>query len=139
MAFSCNTPPKSHEVFIMKKDALIGVYDFNLDLSDSLSKYDIKLFSSLDRADDRKEDSKQIKLSISLFSPSNEIFSEVVYIPRDKLIRESRSSKFYFLPYRADIIPPEYGDWSMRIRMENDEGVRGLGVQLIKKNLPKIE
>ena len=137
MVSSCVSPPSSKEVFIKNDDRVNGRYKFELDLSDTLASYDINLYSALDCSDDEMHELSSEKLEITLISPSNISFSEVVYFPLDGLKRKDFPSKLYYLPYRVDIVPEEYGDWTMFVSFDekkDNENIRGLGMQLIKKS-----
>ena len=134
---SCMNHSFDFDSFVLRKDVVEGIYSFDLDMSDTLGVYDIMLFGSLDWTDKEVDKKNEIKLNISLISPTEKAYNESVYLPKNKLQRDNFFSKSIYVSYRKDIKPPELGRWKLTIRIENKEDfkdIRGLGCHLLKKS-----
>lgn len=106
--------PVSTEIFIPSSKAEDGVYVFDIEMSDSLSTYDISFYT---RVDGPQLDS--LPLKVLWLSPSGESFSETVYMD------PSENTELY----RSGIRLYEYGDWRICVRPDTDSrGFRGLGI-----------
>ncbi len=121
---------------ITQRDSL-GRYAFTLDLSDSLSSYDISFYTRLDskRAVFRNMD--DISVEVTLQSPSGLLYQETVYIPKMSSTSSTAFSKQYFMPYRTDAVPVLYGSWKMFLYVPSDmqTGLLGMGVCVNPKKL----
>lgn len=122
LLFSC-TPPSSTEEFIKVSEARNGIYSFKLDLSDSLSVYDLSFYTRVDRNSlETKGENPRIRLVATWISPSGKTFTETVYMPAgdaEGIIRK----------YRTGVQPKEFGEWTLNVKaFSQEKGFRGLGL-----------
>lgn len=119
---SC-TRPLSSESFVKKSDAVSGVFEFPLDLSDTTGVYDIYLFTRVDRSAALGLDSRiPQKIDIRWVSPAGKIWDESVYMDMGDF-RGARQL------YRKGLVPAEDGQWTLKIRPEEvPSSFRGIGV-----------
>lgn len=116
LAFGCVRPNES-EFFVRKDHAQAGVYDFYLDLSDSLSTYDFWLVARAGR-----KPMANLRLDVCWTAPDGETFIETVYMPNVdyKGVKEL---------YRKDIVPSVYGRWHLFvIPYGTDDDFCGIGL-----------
>lgn len=122
LLFSC-APPSSTEEFIKVSEARNGIYSFKLDLSDSLSVYDLSFYTRVDRNSlEMKGENPRIRLVATWISPSGKTFTETVYMPAgdaEGIIRK----------YRTGVQPKEFGEWTLNVKaFSQEKGFRGLGL-----------
>lgn len=125
------TEPAGYEIFIRQGDtAGTGRYDFRLDMSDSLSAYDIAFFTRTDN-----DSLFSVPLDIRLISPSGKEYRESVYIPASGFRARSGFSAEYRGDYRTGAVPAEYGIWMLQVTIPGQDrlhGLRGLGLSVRK-------
>lgn len=131
MVQGCSRPVRE-EGFIRAKDAPDGVYSFGLDLQDSLSTYDIKVYSRVESVFRKLPAMISTPLSVSWISPSGQRYSENVWLT---LTRPGTSP--YLLEseqfYRRGLVPAEYGKWTLELSPDDaPKGFSGLGVITIR-------
>lgn len=115
--------PSSSETFIKAADAHGGMYTFELDLSDSLVRYDVSFFTRIDGL----SSAFQLPLQVVWESPYKDIYDEMVYMPVPK------SGEALEL-YRSAIEPSVYGTWKVYVHPgETPEGFCGLGIVCERK------
>lgn len=118
--FSSCSRPDSVETFIKVADAPAGIYDFSVDMSDSLATYDLLFYT---RVDNPSGFGKSIPLEVSWISPDSErALVEKVYLGSGDLrgVREE---------YRTGVNPVVKGVWTLRVRPEDTpRGFRGIGL-----------
>lgn len=139
-AFTGCSEPGQREVFIKSNDRDgTTAYTFPLDMSDSLSRYDISFYTRIDcDGESFAAMPPAIALEITYISPSGQKYAETVSIPKDSFIDESHFSKEYEVPYRTGVIPVENGIWEMSVTVMDEKefpGLRGLGT--ITRKIPK--
>ncbi len=111
---SCSEP-QSEEFFLFPDQcALDGSYRFCPDMSDSLSVYDLSLYS---RIDQRSYGSFPVNIKVK--SPSG------VLIADDKVFWDMSEP---VVKYRTGIVPSEYGKWEVWVYVEKINGLRGIGL-----------
>lgn len=130
LSFSCNRPLQTEEFRkISHKDSL-GRYTFILDLSDSLSTFDVDFYTRIDcsRAAFRVMD--DIAVEVGWFSPDGKAYKETVYIPKSSSTRSGAWSREYLSPYRKNLDPYVHGMWQLSLTVPDDTrtGMRGMGV-----------
>lgn len=119
-----------------------------LEMSDSLSTYDILFYTGIDCTEDEFEQMSDIQMDISLISPSGTVYKETVYLLRETYTHSDAFSKTYKIKYRTDLVPKEFGEWVMIVKLPQLDahygfhhnpqhvhngickGLRGLGVIL---------
>ena len=127
LLISCGKPAKVQS-FVKSEDRdVYGRYVFEIDMSDTLSFYDMYLYARMDGDKDVIESSESLPLDIKLLSPDGTCYQESVILP----FTESSSffSRDSFTPYRTGCIPAVAGKWKMFIRPEGEaEGLCGIGL-----------
>lgn len=89
--------------FVKAENAADGVYEFTLNLSDSLETYDIDFYTR-----SRRASSQGYPLFVTWTSPDGESFFETVYMRLGSVdgVRES---------YRKGTVPSKYGVWKLSV------------------------
>lgn len=132
--FSSCRKPSVYERFVQNNDCTeAGVYDFVVDMSDSLATYDVSLYTRVDGDHSGENTSVGVLVDVAWKSPSGIVYSEKVYFPF------SEGTEFFsrqaVMPYRVDTVPVEYGLWELSLRPQVDiAGLRGWGVKCVRKN-----
>lgn len=136
-AFTGCSEPGQHEIFIKSHERdCNAAYIFPLDMSDSLSRYDISFYTRIDS--DGKNFSAMppyIPLEVTYTSPSGQKYAETVCISKESFTHESHFSKEYEVPYRSGLVPVENGIWEMSVTVRDEKafpGLRGMGT-IIRK------
>ena len=107
----------SVEYFVPSRDAQDGIYAFNLEMTDSLTAYDVSFYTRVDA-----DKSDWLCLDVLWRSPSGKTFSETVYM-------KSGGSRGAMEPYRRGLQPVEQGSWKLEIKpVDPPRGLRGMGV-----------
>lgn len=104
--------PMSVEKFV-KADGS-GVYEFTLDMSDTLHAYDLSFYSRIEG----KDAPTGFPMKVYLTSPSGQTYGETVYF---------RISEGAVSPYRTGLVPVEPGEWTMSVSAEA-RGLCGMGL-----------
>ncbi len=120
--FSC-ARPSSTEEFIKVTEARNGIFSFKLDMSDSLSVYDLSFYSRVDRNPlGTKGNDARIRLVATWISPSGKTFTETVYMP-------AGNAEGIIRKYRTGMQPKEFGEWTLNVKaFSQEKGFRGLGL-----------
>lgn len=107
-----------------------------LNMSDSLSHYDISFFTRADFSAFVRRPNRDIPLEVVLTAPSGRVFSEKVYFPTSEPIRSTAFSEDYQSLWRSECIPIENGNWSLSVHVldpEWDHHIYGFGIIVEKK------
>lgn len=127
---SCSAP-SSYESFVKASDTdSLGRYRFTLDMTDSLSEYDIYFYTRLDITGKAFDAIGDIPVKVQLVSPSGRQYEESVYIPKGAYDDKALPSKDYEVLYRKDLVPVAFGKWELLLSIDNVPGLRGLGIRL---------
>lgn len=133
--------PSSYEEFVkLRGRDESGLYHFDLDMSDSLSLYDVTFYSMIDCNSVKMTSFRDFPMEITWLSPDGaRKYHEKVYFPiHDETEASSFYSKQYVIPYRTGLVPVRFGVWHVSVKVEADDhipGFRGLGVICEKKSL----
>lgn len=133
---SCSEPPAYEKFLGIPTYERENAFKYNLDMSDSLSTYEISFFTGLDCAEDDFAIMRDIQLDITMFSPSGKVYAETVYILKNNYYDSDNLSKSYNIKYRTGLIPKESGKWTMIVKLpyiDSYKGLRGLGLILEKQ------
>lgn len=96
-----------------------GEYSFEIEMTDSLSSYDISFYTVVDKPLMRRDTLVSFPLQVVWRSPSGRYFSETVYYPADSVR----------VRYRSGVVPSEYGRWSISVTIPQEpQRMRGLGL-----------
>lgn len=132
---SCSIPYISNEFQTPSQRDTLGRYTYVLDMSDTLSSFDISIYTRIDCGVLSFDQLKDVPILVTLQSPSGDSFSEYAYIPRSAFNTDRRGSYDAVVDYRLDCIPIEYGLWQMYLATPKMSGHRGFGVILRSKQL----
>ena len=116
--------PTSIETFVKVSEMEHGSYRFTLDMSDSLSRYDLSFYTHVDNL----KKACSIPLHVVFVSPSDKVYDEMVYL-------NVKSSGDALEAYRTDCVPSEFGVWKLMVSPEESPaGLRGMGLIVETKN-----
>lgn len=130
---SCGAPIVSDEFCSISRRDSLGRFVFDLDMSDSLSKYDIKFYTRVDCGEKSFALIQDIPITVELSSPSGEVFSEGIYWPKSSFDVERMGTYDSCVDYRVSCVPVEYGLWKMYLTVGPVRGLCGMGVILSAK------
>ena len=119
--------PLSTERFILGE----GPYVFTLDLQEGAS-YDFDLYTRVDASPSELSAARELPLDLYWMAPSGALFREKVYLPLTG--RSSLFSRQVYHPYRADVRPQEFGQWTVSVVAPDTIPRRGLG--LVMRTIP---
>lgn len=131
LASGCREP-MSKEVFTLadKLDS-DGIYHFEMDMSDTLSVYDVWLYTRIDAPNITMATCPGFGLDVTWKAPSGQMYGEEVYF--DTPLGSEYYSHQYKVLYRSGLIPVEAGVWTLSLKVRDDvEGLRGMGVQTVR-------
>lgn len=132
--------PSSVEDFrkITQRDTL-GRYAFTVDMSDSLSSYDISFCTRVDGKRKTLRFMGDIQVNALWESPTGRLYSETVYIPKDSYVEATAFSREFLSSYRSGLVPKEHGVWKLFLSLPTDtqSGVLGMGIICRKEELEK--
>ena len=132
---SCSEP-SVYGNFVKIADAdSSGRYRFTLEMTDSLSRYDIYFYTRIDAVDrDAESVEEDIPVNVMLVSPSGVRYTEKVYIRRETNTTDSRYYGDYDVLWRKDSVPVTFGSWLLYLSTDsNIPGFRGFGIRVMKK------
>lgn len=117
----------SENRFIKASDSDDGLYEFKVDIQDTISLYDFSFYTRVDGIYQRSK-SGTVPLDIFWISPSSgKVLAERVYIGRGDM-------KGLCVEYRSGVRLSEQGEWSLCVRPVNPpKGFRGMGL-IVEKN-----
>ncbi len=130
---SCSAPSSYEKFLDILTYKKTGSFKYKLDMFDSLSVYDISFYTGIDCTEKEFAQMSDIQMDISLISPAGTVYKETVYLLRETYTKSDLFSKTYKIKYRADLIPKEFGQWIMVVKLpeiESYKGLRGLGIIL---------
>lgn len=135
LAASCGEPAENGSFVKQSGRDTYGRYMFSIDLSDSLRKHTILIYTMIDAG--RKDFGRMPELlpfSILAVSPSGREYAENAGLPKDSYSREEPFSRQYEAVYREGFEPSEYGIWKIYITVPGENrfpGLRGIGLKHI--------
>lgn len=130
---SCSAPTVSDEFRSISQRDSLGRFAFDLDMSDSLAKFDIKFYTRVDCGEKSFSLMQDIPITVELFSPSGEVYSENIYWPKSSFATERMGTYDSCVDYRLACVPVEYGAWKMCLTFAPVRGLCGVGVILSSK------
>ncbi|MCR5019309.1 MAG: hypothetical protein K6A64_11000 [Bacteroidales bacterium] len=135
---ACREPSVSEE-FIPAP----GPYEFALDFSDSLAKYDVALFTRIDSHEKTMRALGELPVTATWVAPSLDgevplgTFTEEFFLPLEGA-RRSYFSRQVWHPYRSGVVPAVYGEWKLTLSLPDSikvHGMRGMGVEVVKSKI----
>ncbi len=134
-AVSCSAPA-SYESFVKVSGTdSLGRYCFTLDMTDSLSRYDIYFYTRIDARDRAFGEMGDIPVEVLLVSPEEVEYGERVYIPKNAYDHGLHPSRDYEVLYRRGAVPVVPGRWQLLLSVDSAgvSGLRGMGVRLVRR------
>lgn len=132
----CARPTSTEQFLKVGAKSPDGLYHFVLDLSDSLSRYDVSFYSRIDCNNIKAASVRNFPMTVTWTSPSGQKYNETVYFDVSGWTEGSGFyTKQYLIPYRMGITPVEWGEWDLAVRVDADRfvpGFRGVGVVCAK-------
>ena len=135
---ACREPAVSEE-FIPAP----GPYEFALDFSDTLAKYDVALFTRIDSHEKTMRALGELPVTATWEAPpldgdvSAGSFTEEFFLPLEGA-RRSYFSRQVWHPYRKGVVPAVHGEWKLRLSLPDSievHGMRGMGVEVVKSKI----
>ena len=114
-----------------------GPFTFQVDMTDTTATYDFDLYTALDGTAQELRALPGVLLRAEWRTPSDALFVETIYLP----VAGTGSSAFsreVYQPYRAEMVPAEYGLWTLTLRPEDRSQslpLRGLGLVVRRRRL----
>lgn len=130
---SCGAPIVSDEFRSISQRDSLGRFAFDLDMSDSLAKYDITFYTRVDCGEKSFSLLQDIPITVEFASPSGELYSEDIYWPKSSFDTERMGTYDACVDYRVSCVPVEYGEWKMCLTVAPVRGLCGVGVILSSK------
>ena len=121
-AAACSRP-SSEEQYVFDDGS--GLFLFEVDMSDSLSVYDLSFYTRLES----RYAPPGFPIRVYMTSPSGVTYSESLFYD---------ASVAHVVPYRVDLQPVEYGLWHLSVRARA-EGLKGMGLICTRKDLSSGE
>lgn len=112
----CKAPEATQE-FIFHKES--GIYRYSLDMTDSLSTYEISFYTRMEKADS----AGIFPIYVVLESPSGTKYQDTYLFDYNS----GKSAK-----YASDLDPYEHGVWTITLNVREDD-ISGMGVVLKKE------
>lgn len=136
LSVGCARPTSTEQFLKVKAKGADGLYHFEMDFTDSLTKYDVSFYSRIDINHIKAASVKSFPMTVTWTAPSGQKYNETVYFDvSSETGGSSFYSKQYFIPYRLGITPVEWGVWDLAVRVDADRfvpGFRGIGVVCAK-------
>lgn len=130
---SCGAPIVSDEFRAISERDSLGRFAFDLDMSDSLVKYDIAFYTRIDSGEKSFSQMTDIPINVEFTAPSGEVYSEDIYWPKSSFNTERMGTYDSCVDYRVSCEPVEYGIWKMCLTVAPVRGLCGVGVILSSK------
>lgn len=130
---SCSAPMVSERFRTLSDRDSLGRFCYDLDMSDSLVRYDIEFYTRIDCSVMSFATMPDISINVELVSPSGFAYSEDVYLAKSSFDVEQKGTYDTRVQYRVDCVPVEYGQWKMFLSVPAVRGLCGMGVVLSSK------
>lgn len=135
LMLSCSRP-ESDETFLRasQRDEQ-GRYCFTLKMDDPQYLYDVDIYIS-SSAEGRHSLPFSDEALVEWTAPSGAKFEESIVFSSETEAQKSFFSKFFLYHYRAELVPVEYGDWTVSLQFPSDfeekNHANGIGIRLIR-------
>lgn len=134
MVAACSEPAQM-EYFCSSDDRdSLGRFCYSLDMSDSLSTYDIAFYTRIDCSPKDFDALDDVRVDVELVSPAGLSYVETVYLPVASFSSRKRCTYDSIADYRTGLTPVEWGVWQMYLSLPEIQGLRGIGVINRKEN-----
>lgn len=128
MVAACSEPAQM-EYFCSSDDRdSLGRFCYSLDMSDSLSTYDIAFYTRIDCSPKVFDALDDIRVDVELVSPAGLSYVETVYLPVASFSSRKRCTYDSVVDYRKGLTPVGWGVWQMYLSLPEIQGLRGMGV-----------
>ena len=128
MVAACSEPAQM-EYFCSSDDRdSLGRFCYSLDMSDSLSTYDISFYTRIDCSPKDFDALNDVRVDVELVSPAGLSYVETVYLPVESFSSRKRCTYDSIADYRKGLTPVEWGVWQMYLSLPEIQGLRGMGV-----------
>lgn len=128
MVAACSEPAQM-EYFCSSDDRdSLGRFCYSLDMSDSLSTYDIAFYTRIDCSPKDFDALDDVRVDVELVSPAGLSYVETVYLPVASFSSRKRCTYDSIADYRKGLTPVEWGVWQMYLSLPEIQGLRGMGV-----------
>jgi len=130
MTVSCVPGPENQDFVKVEERDFLDRFSFTLDMSDSLSLYDLDIFTRIDCTQEEFRSMGDIPVSAFYVSPSGTFYTEDFTLPVMSFFRSTTFTKDYIIHYRDNLAPVESGRWKLFLSIPDEfsDRVRGMGV-----------
>ena len=131
--------PSSYEQFIRNSSRdIYGNYAFDVDMTDSLSRYDISLISTFSCIDRDFARFTSIPMDLLWESPDGRIFENWIAAGRKEMVDSSYYDKALMVKAGTGLVPAVYGEWKLYVKVPEDSlklyGMTGMGIRVTRIN-----
>lgn len=138
LLFSCTEPASSGQfVKTVARDAY-GRYVFDIDMSDSLSVYNLDMVASFSCVDRAFSSFKSLPLTLLWESPAGQTYEGNMSLTRALMCDSSYYEKSFEAPVGERLVPSQYGEWKLYVKTPEDSlkryGLTGIGLIVRKEN-----
>ena len=128
LAVSCAHPSTVEDFRSVADRDSLGRFSYGLDMTDSVAVYDISFYTRFDCPKKQFKTISDIRIDVELLSPSGLSYEETVYLPVNEFKSDRKGTYDCCVVYRKDLVPVEWGVWTMNLTLEDLKGLRGMGV-----------
>lgn len=136
-AVSCSRPVTAEQFVRNNERDAWGRYAFDIDMTDSLSVYDISLISSFSCIDRDFSSFRSMPLNLMWEAPDGRLFEDNVVLGRNVLRDSSYYDKVLADRLGESLSPVENGMWRLYIKADEDSlkkyGMTGIGIRVDRK------
>lgn len=136
-AMSCSRPVTAEQFVRNNERDAWGRYAFDIDMTDSLSVYDISLISSFSCIDRNFSSFRSMPLRLMWEAPDGRLFEDNVILSRDMLRDSSYYDKVIADKLGESLAPVENGKWRLYVKVDEDSlkryGMTGVGIRVDRK------
>lgn len=138
LLFACTEPASSSQfVKTVARDAY-GRYVFGIDMSDSLSVYNLDMVASFSCVDRTFSAFKSLPLTLLWESPAGQTYEGNMSLTRASMCDSSYYEKSFEAPVGERLVPSQYGEWKLYVKTPEDSlkryGLTGIGLIVRKEN-----
>lgn len=128
MVAACSEPAQMESFCSSDDRDSLGRFCYSLDMSDSLSTYDIAFYTRIDCSPKDFDALNDVRVDVELVSPAGLSYVETVYLPVESFSSRKRCTYDSVVDYRKGLTPVGWGVWQMYLSLPEIQGLRGMGV-----------
>lgn len=131
--------PSSYEQFIRNSSRdIYGNYAFDVDMTDSLSRYDISLIATFSCIDRDFARFTSMPMDLMWESPDGRVFENWIAAGRKEMVDSSYYDKALMVKAGTGLVPAVHGGWKLYVKVPEDSlklyGMTGMGIRVTRIN-----